>query len=313
MSTTMILSLVLGLCLGSGLWLVLVRIPAMRPVTFVQRVAPHLRAGRSGSRILAEPLAAQTPFGPLGRIVGPVLADVARMSQRLNPSNEALARRLVRAGLRIGVLDFRAQQLLWSAGLTLLGAALIGLNIVAGRFNPMLALVVLVFCAVGGYLLRDWYLGEQTTRRSKRILNQFPTIAELMALAVAAGESTVGSIERVARTSRGALSEEFALTLAHVRAGATLAGALADMSDRIQLTAMTRFVDAIIVASERGTPIAAVMRAQAQDVRDAAKRELMETAGKKEIGMMVPIVFGILPLTIVFAVYPGLSLIDMNY
>jgi tight adherence protein C len=177
----------------------------------------------------------------------------------------------------------------------------------------MLALVVLVFCAVGGYLLRDWYLGEQTTRRSKRILNQFPTIAELMALAVAAGESTVGSIERVARTSRGALSEEFSLTLAHVRAGATLAGALSDMSDRIQLTAMTRFVDAIIVASERGTPIAAVMRAQAQDVRDAAKRELMETAGKKEIGMMVPIVFGILPLTIVFAVYPGLSLIDMNY
>ena len=313
MSTTTILALVLGLCLGSGLWLVLVRIPAMRPVTFSQRLAPHLRAGRSGSRILVEPLAAQTPFGPLGRIVGPVLADVARMSQRLNPSNEALARRLARAGLRIGVLDFRAQQLLWSAGLTLLGAALIGLNIVAGRFNPMLALVVLVFCAVGGYLLRDWYLGEQTTRRSKRILNQFPTIAELMALAVAAGESTVGSIERVARTSRGALSEEFSLTLAHVRAGATLAGALSDMSDRIQLTAMTRFVDAIIVASERGTPIATVMRAQAQDVRDAAKRELMETAGKKEIGMMVPIVFGILPLTIVFAVYPGLSLIDMNY
>lgn len=54
------------------------------------------------------------------------------------------------------------------------------------------------------------------------------------------------------------------------------------------------------------------MKAQAQDVRDAAKRELMETAGRKEISMMIPVVFGILPLTIVFAVYPGLSLIDMN-
>ncbi|WP_286166531.1 type II secretion system F family protein [Arthrobacter sp. AQ5-05] len=313
MSTTMILSLVLGLSLGSGLWLVLVRIPAMRPVTFAQRVAPHLRAGRSGSRMLNESFAAQTPFGPLGRILGPMLADVARLSQRLNPSNEAMARRLARAGLGISVLDFRAQQLLWSAGLTLAGAALLGANLVAGRFNPMFAFLVLVSCAVGGYLLRDWYLGEQTTRRSRRILAQFPTIAELMALAVAAGESTVGSIERVARTSRGALSEEFALTLAHVRAGATLAEALAEMSDRIQLTAMTRFVDAITVAAERGTPIAAVMRAQAQDVRDAAKRELMESAGKKEIGMMVPIVFGVLPLTIVFAVFPGLALIDMNY
>lgn len=313
MSTTMILSLVLGLCLGSGLWLVLVRIPAMRPLTFVERVAPHLRAGRSGSRMLGESLATQTPLGPLGRILGPVVADLARMSQRLNPSNEALNRRLARAGLRISVLDFRAQQLMWSAGLTLAGAAMLGANLVAGRFNPMFAFVVLVFCAVGGYLLRDWYLGEQTARRGKRILNQFPTIAELMALAVAAGESTVGAIERVARTSKGALGEEFSLTLAHVRAGATMADALAELADRIQLTAMTRFVDAITVASERGTPIAAVMRAQAQDVRDAAKRELMESAGKKEIGMMVPIVFGVLPLTIVFAVFPGLALIDMNY
>lgn len=313
MSGTMILALVLGLALGSGLWLVLVRIPQMRPVTFSQRVTPHLRAGRSGSRMLGEPFSAQTPFGPLGRILGPVLGDLAKISQRFNPSSEALARRLLRAGLRMSVLDFRAQQLLWSAGMTLVGAVLIGVNMAAGRFNPMLALVVLIFCAVGGYLLRDWYLGQQSTKRSRRILNQFPTIAELMALAVAAGESTVGSIERVARTSKGALSEEFSLTLAHVRAGATLAEALAEMADRIRLTAMTRFVDAITVASERGTPIAAVMRAQAQDVRDAAKRELMETAGKKEIGMMVPIVFGVLPLTIVFAVFPGLSLIDMNY
>lgn len=28
--------------------------------------------------------------------------------------------------------------------------------------------------------------------------------------------------------------------------------------------------------------------------------------------METPVVFGMLPLTIVFAVYPGLSLIDMN-
>lgn len=309
----MILALLLGLCLGCGLWLVLVRLPFMRPLSFADRMAPHLRSGRTSSRMLAEPLASQTPFGPLGRILGPALSDMVRLTARLNPGNDALARRLARAGLSTGVLDFRAQQLLWSAGLTLIGAALIGLNLVAGRFNPMLALVVLIGCAIGGYLLRDWWLGEQITRRSKRILNQFPTIAELMALAVGAGESTIGAIERVARSSKGALSDEFSMALADVRSGSTLVSALSTMADRIQLTAMTRFVDAINVASERGTPIAAVMRAQAQDVRDAAKRELMETAGKKEIGMMVPVVFGVLPLTIVFAVYPGLSLIEMSY
>ena len=69
----------------------------------------------------------------------------------------------------------------------------------------------------------------------------------------------------------------------------------------------------MIVAVERGTPLADVLRAQAQDVRDTAKRELMESAGKKEIGMMVPLVFGVLPLTVVFAVFPGLAAISLGF
>lgn len=56
-----------------------------------------------------------------------------------------------------------------------------------------------------------------------------------------------------------------------------------------------------------------MLRAQAQDVRDNAKRELMETAGKKEIAMLAPVVFFILPLTVVFAVFPGLSLMRLNF
>ena len=69
----------------------------------------------------------------------------------------------------------------------------------------------------------------------------------------------------------------------------------------------------LAVAIERGTPLADVLRAQAQDVRDNAKRELMETAGKKEIAMLAPVVFFILPLTVIFAVFPGLSLMRLNF
>ena len=76
---------------------------------------------------------------------------------------------------------------------------------------------------------------------------------------------------------------------------------------------MSRFVEGIAVAIERGTPLADVLRAQAQDVRDNAKRELMETAGKKEIAMLAPVVFFILPLTVIFAVFPGLSLMRLNF
>ena len=57
---------------------------------------------------------------------------------------------------------------------------------------------------------------------------------------------------------------------------------------------------------ERGTPLAEVLRAQAVDVREVSKRALLEAGGRKEISMMVPVVFLILPVTVLFALFPGL-------
>ena len=144
------------------------------------------------------------------------------------------------------------------------------------------------------------------------MLTEFPSVAEMMALAVGAGESAGGALERVARTSQGELAREFSRALAETRSGAPLLTALRNLSNRTQPSPLSRFVDGVSVAIERGTPLADVLRAQAQDVRDMAKRELMEEAGKKEIAMMVPLVFGVLPLTVLFAIFPGLSLLRIG-
>jgi len=37
----------------------------------------------------------------------------------------------------------------------------------------------------------------------------------------------------------------------------------------------------------------------------------MEEAGRKEIGMMVPVVFLILPVTVLFAIYPGVAFLRL--
>jgi tight adherence protein C len=49
-----------------------------------------------------------------------------------------------------------------------------------------------------------------------------------------------------------------------------------------------------------------VLRAQAADVRALSKRQLLETGGRKEIAMMTPVVFFVMPIRLVFALYPGL-------
>ena len=53
-------------------------------------------------------------------------------------------------------------------------------------------------------------------------------------------------------------------------------------------------------------PLAEVLRAQAADVREAGKRRLLEAGGRKEIAMMIPVVFLVLPVTVLFALFPGL-------
>ncbi len=40
-------------------------------------------------------------------------------------------------------------------------------------------------------------------------------------------------------------------------------------------------------------------------MREAGKRALLESGGKKEVAMMVPVVFFILPVTMLFALFPG--------
>jgi tight adherence protein C len=110
----------------------------------------------------------------------------------------------------------------------------------------------------------------------------------------------------VARLSGGELARELGGALARSRAGVPLPEALQRVADSTSLDALARFIDGLLVAIERGTPLAEVLRAQAADVREGGKRRLLEAGGRKEIQMMVPVVFLVLPVTIVFALFPGL-------
>lgn len=304
--------MVCGVLLGAGLWLLVVRLPFMRPISFTERIEPQLKSQNLESKLLSAANDTLTPFGPLERILRPVLKDGLSFLSRFNLGSSALGRRLAQAGIRKSPVDFRAEQLLWAVMGFTAATGLVIITAASGRFNPFLAVVAILGSALGGFLFRDYWLGAQIKRREKRMMAEFPSLAELMALAVSAGESATGALDRVCRSSHGELAREFDLVLGETRAGKPLVEALQRFSSRTDLGPLVRFVDGIIVAVERGTPLADVLRAQAQDVRDTAKRELMESAGKKEIAMMVPLVFGVLPLTVIFAVFPGLAAISLG-
>lgn len=295
----------LGLTFAMGLLLTYQRLPRHRRATLDDRLAPYLRDTPRPSRLLQRPevsLAAVIPT-----VFRPLVTDLGRWVERMLGGASSVRRRLLRAGHEPDVDQFRAEQVLYGFGGALAGGALGTLYVTSKGRSPVFLLVLVLLGFAIGVVARDSLLSREARRREDRMLTEFPTVAELLALAVGAGEGAVGALERVVRLSEGELSDELGRCLADARAGANLPTALAGLAERTGLVSLARFVDGIIIAVERGSPLAEVLRAQAQDVREEGRRHLMESGGKKEIAMMVPVVFCVLPVTVLFAMYPGLG------
>lgn len=260
----------------------------------------------SGRRRLSDRIAAQ--FGVATQ--PPTLT--LRWLRRANGENGSVGALLRAAGVSVDIRGHQQRRLL---------AAVVGVAVGLGAFalvgttrdvHPGAALVAslcLGGIAVWAYERR---LRSLAHRRRARISAQFPAMAEMLALAVAAGDGIGSALARVARGLHGELGVELRSMIAEARSGVSVFTALSRLSDRLADPGITRCFDAILVAAERGTPLAAVLRDQAADARESSRRALMESAGKREIAMMAPVVFGVLPLSVLFAIYPGLSLFSLQ-
>ena len=292
----------LGAAAGLGVVVVAARVQALRRVDLRVRVLPYLRDVRR-----VETPAAGAPRGLTGSLAGPVLSAAAARLEAVLGGAATVRRRLERAGLPGSVADFRVEQVVWG----LVGFALVAAYSLLESMRGAAAsdvLPLLVLCGLGfagGIVLRDQRLTAQVRRRERAVLLEFPAVAELLALAVAAGEGPVAALSRVVARSSGALADELGRVLAAVRTGTPVSAAFDDLAARTGVPLVARFAEGIAVAVERGTPLADILHAQAADVREAGRRELIESAARREVLMMVPVVFLVLPVTVVFALWPG--------
>lgn len=295
---------VLGGVAGSGTILVVRALTVGRRPSLEQRVLPYVRDLPAVAEHL-EPTPVGRPGSAFFAVFGPGLRSTAGVLDRVLGGTTSVRRRLERADLPITVHDFRVEQAVW--GLIAFSATAAVSVGVAVR-NPGRALPLLVLCFIAfalGALLRENRLSAQVTERERRMLAEFPTVAELLSLAVAAGEGPVSALDRVVTRTDGELSAELGRVLAQVRTGTPVSRALDDLAARTGLPVVARFAEAVAVALERGTPLTDVMHAQAADVREAGRRALIETGARKEVLMMVPVVFLVLPVTVMFAFWPG--------
>lgn len=298
-----------GLVLGLSIAFFVLSLPVFRRPTLDDRVGPYLRDRPRVAELYGPPVPSDS--GIRGLIRSTVRRGGRWLASRLT-TDASVTSRLARLGRGETIEKFRAQQLLIIAGGIVIGSCLAALVSVGRGFNPVAFVLIIAIGGVAGHLLNDWLLTRRVRQRDVRILAEFPTIAELLALSITAGEGTVDALERSCRSTTGELSEELRLTLAEARSGTPLVDALDNLGRRTAIPSIVQFVDGIAVAISRGTPLAEVLRAQAADVREDGRRHLMELSGQKEVGMLVPVVLFVLPITVIFAVFPSLAVLDLT-
>jgi tight adherence protein C len=213
----------------------------------------------------------------------------------------------------VGLLPFRratgaspsVQRLGWAGAGIGVGAMFAAFATSRGD-SPLLLVVLPVFGGVVGVLAERQVRSRRASRVRSHVAQQLPGAAELLAFSVAAGESIIPALARVGRATGGELGLALRECVADVRTGETLDFALRHVAATTGSPEVERFVDRITISLERGTPLSDVLRAQAADARAHQRNTLIEVAGRKDVAMLIPVVFLILPTVVLIALFPGL-------
>ena len=244
-------------------------------------ISPHLgRRGAARQRALRES-SVFARLEPLMRLFAAFFARLPLGSARLKTDKE-----LTRAGDYLGL----SPDEYW------------GLSLLGGILGSMIGLVRgdAVLTGLGMMLGLYWprhKLQSRISQRSKQLSRGLPTSIDLMALCLGAGLDFLGALDQVIKTAPDpddALVGELRAIRREIALGHTRRAALENFARRVQTQEVRDFVSAVVQAEAKGTPLADVMRVQAEVLRQRRTVKGEESAARASVLMVLPLVLIIL-------------------
>lgn len=188
-----------------------------------------------------------------------------------------------------------------------IGIALFVLIYVSIFVNPVATAPI-----IGSLVLLIGFIGKNSSaskgklRQEKAIFEgELPTYMQLMTVLISSGISPARSIEILTRRSNSISGLRLREVVLDIRNGNSIIESLDLLSSRYESLVLRRFTTAISLGIERGSALTPILVAQVKDARVAQKNGILQRAGRAEIGLMIPVVFLILPISILFALWPS--------
>jgi tight adherence protein C len=203
--------------------------------------------------------------------------------------------------------NFRISQLTYVAT----SIAIATFSLTLGIIGFWIFLLLILLLPPTTVALTERHLSRRVVARKVAIESEFPAIVEMLTLAVGSGESPPSALKRITQRAHGHLALEFTQVVREVESGASFTSSLDEMSKRLNSSSLRRFVDSLIISILRGTPLVETLTHSVSESRNQERVRLLTAAGKSEISMMIPVVFLILPISILFALYPSLTNLNL--
>lgn len=239
------------------------------------------------------------------RVIEPFKNNIANAITRLMPQQivQQVTMRLLWAGKAqqwsvpefiascLGGFAFMSLLLLFSlwgnAGYNLLQKA--GIVFIAGMAGGSMPLVV---------------LNTITQRRRQAMLNQLPSVLDLLCVSVQAGLAFDAALRQITRRMTGPLIDEFRRMQEEIRMGMVRRIAMRNFATRCQVQDVTLFITSVIQAEQLGTSMGKTLKNQADNIRERRRQRLRAQALKAPVKMIFPIAIFIFPILFVVVLLP---------
>lgn len=199
--------------------------------------------------------------------------------------------------------EFRYVQFITSISFALIPIFLMAIGI----FNFASGIGLSMIFGASVYFFMDRKLTTDVNNQRLQIESEFPSVIEILTLAISAGDTPISAFSRVAFNSNSLISKSMKEVIHKVKAGAPFHRALDEFSQSSKSIMIRRFVDALVISMTRGAPIVDVLHRHVAEARINHRNLVLNKAAKAEITMMIPIVFLILPISVLFALWPSMT------
>ena len=143
------------------------------------------------------------------------------------------------------------------------------------------------------------------------LLLELPQHLDLMSARLQNGENIYSVFARQSMAT-GLVAAGLKRVALRLSLGESIDAALSLFSTESGSPLVDELANKLILGVRRGTPVAAQVRLLAESNRAQLRVAQLRAAGRNELKMLVPLVFLILPVTIAFAVFPSLQLLQLG-